>query len=822
MKRYFAYASALLLALVLALGAQAQERTGAWVDEVVAVEEPSADAAVLQLELGGLDIYSFAISDPEIARRIEASPNLVGWRSFGSYSELSFNPVGPEFADGRLNPFAVPRVREAMNWLIDRDFIVQEIHGGLAVPKFFPITAAFPDYARMVDVARALEARYAHNPELAREVITQEMEALGAQLTGGRWHYNGQPVEIIVLIRTEDERLEIGDYVASLLEDIGFTVTRDYRPAAEASPIWFSGNPADGRFHIYTGGWVTTTVSRDQAGNFDFFYTDRGLASPLWQAYEPSPEFDEVARRLDQSDFRSLEERRELFARAMELALEDSVRLWLIDRLAVTPYRADVAVTADLAGAVYGSWLWAFTVRKIGQEGGTINIAMPSMLTEPWNPIGGSNWIYDQMMIRATSEMGTLPDPYTGLAWPQRIERAEVTVEEGLPVGASLDWVTLDFAPEIQVPSDAWIDWDASEQRFITVGEKHPDGLTALRRTVVYYPADLYETVAYHDGSPFSLADIVMRIILTFDRAKEESAIFDQAYVPSFTSFQEQFRGVRIVQENPLIIETYSDVWFLDAELAVSEIFTLATWWPQYGFGPGAWHNLAVGILAEAEQELAFTQSKSDRLGVDRMNFIAGPSIAILDRYLAQAAADNFIPYAPTLGQYISAAEAEARRRNLQAWRNDKGHFWLGTGPFYLERAFPIERTVQLRHNEAFPDLATKWERFEEPRLAEVDIDGPGFVTIGEAVEFEVFISFRDEAYAIDDVSEVKYLLFNAEGELAFTGAAEAVADGLWRIALSAEETAQLPEGANRLEVAVAPLIVSIPTFESVEFVTAQ
>jgi peptide/nickel transport system substrate-binding protein len=815
-KRHVVYWSVLLVALSLSLGAYAQERTGAWIDELVAVEEPSADAAVLQLELGALDIYAFTVSNPEIAQRIAASPNLTGAQSYGSYSELTFNPVGPEFEDGRLNPFAVPRIREAMNWLIDRDFIVQEIHGGLAVPKFFPITAAFPDYARMVDVVRALEISYAHNPERAREVITQEMEALGAQLSGGRWHYNGQPVEIIMLIRTEDERLEIGDYVASLLEGIGFTVTRDYRPAAEASPIWYSGNPADGRFHIYTGGWITTVVSRDQASNFDFFYTNRGLPSPLWEAYQPTPEFDAVARRLDQSDFRTLDERRELFAEGLELALQDSVRLWLIDRLAVTPQRADVAITADLAGAVAGSWLWPFTVRKVGQEGGTVNVAMPSMLTEPWNPIGGSNWIYDTMMFRATSELGTLPDPYTGLSWPQRIERAEITVEEGLPVGVSLDWVTLDFAPEIQVPSDAWIDWDASEQRFVTVGEKHPEGLTALRRSVVYYPDDLFDTVRYHDGSPFSLADIVLNMILTFDRAKEESAIFDQAYVPSFDSFQAQFRGVRIVQENPLVIETYSDQWFLDAELNVT------TWWPHYAQGPGAWHNVALGILAETEQELAFTQSKSDRLGVDRMNYIAGPSLAILDGYLSQAAGENYIPYAPTLGQYVSAAEAEARWSNLQAWRSDKGHFWIGTGPFYLERAFPIERTVQLRRNADFPDLATKWERFEEPRLAEVDIDGPGLVSIGEAAEFEVRVSFRDEAYAVDDVNEVKYLVFNAAGELTLIGEAESVEDGLWRIVLSADETAQLLEGSNRLEVAVAPLIVSIPTFESVEFVTTQ
>jgi peptide/nickel transport system substrate-binding protein len=44
----------------------------------------------------------------------------------------------------RLNPFGVREIREAMNWLLDRDYIVQEIMGGLAIPKYFPITGWLP------------------------------------------------------------------------------------------------------------------------------------------------------------------------------------------------------------------------------------------------------------------------------------------------------------------------------------------------------------------------------------------------------------------------------------------------------------------------------------------------------------------------------------------------------------------------------------------------------------------------------------------------------------------------------------------------------
>ena len=214
------------------------ERTGAWVDEVIAIEEPSAAAAVTRMDLAEIDAYAFSISDAEVYATVQGMDSLTYSNSFGVYAELTFNPAGPVFdGTGKLNPFAVPRIREAMNYLVDRDFISQEIYGGLASPRYMAITNAFPDYARLVDIVRQLELEYAHNPDRAAEIINEEMEALGAELVDGVWNYEDEPVEVIFLIRTEDERKEIGDYVSTMLEDLGFSVVRDYKTASEASPI---------------------------------------------------------------------------------------------------------------------------------------------------------------------------------------------------------------------------------------------------------------------------------------------------------------------------------------------------------------------------------------------------------------------------------------------------------------------------------------------------------------------------------------------------------------------------------------------------------
>ncbi len=71
-------------------------------------------------------------------------------------------------------------------------------------------------------------------------------------------------------------------------------------------------------------------------------------------------------------------------------------------------------------------------------------------------------------------------------------------------------------------------------------------------------------------------------------------------------------------------------------------------------------------------------------------------------------------------------------------------------------------------------------------------------------------------------MESVKYLLFNARGELVKVGDADSVADGRWRINLSASETRNLPAGSNRLEVAVASTIVSVPSFDSLLFATVS
>ena len=89
--------------------------------------------------------------------------------------------------------------------------------------------------------------------------------------------------------------------------------------------------------------------------------------------------------------------------------------------------------------------------------------------------------------------------------------------------------------------------------------------------------------------------------------------------------------------------------------------------------------------------------------------------------------ASGYIPYAPTLGQYVTADEAIARYTNLQAWYAARGHFWVGTGPFYLESVYPVEGSLTLKCNGYFSDPSDKWAGFGAPKIATAELTGPGF-----------------------------------------------------------------------------------------------
>ncbi|MFN3308130.1 MAG: ABC transporter substrate-binding protein, partial [Anaerolineales bacterium] len=914
-------------------------RKGGWLDEVAFTPVESA-SAIQQIQAGAIDIYTFGMSSDKVEEIKKSGLKYV--TSYSGYYGILLNPA--VFKDTTtLNPFSNRKIREAVNWLIDRNYINQEIYGGGSLPKYLPITTQLVDYTNVVETARKLETYYSYNPEKAKEVIAAEMETMGASLNAeGKWEYQGKPVILTFIIRNDGDgtRLPLGDYVANQLETIGFAVDRQYKKSSEAAPIWIQSDPKDGLWHLYTAGWISGGLTRDEKNIFQEMYLPSSVQGlPVFLANQPDPEFQKVGDALAEGNFTTLEERKELFAKALELALKDSLQVWVIDQRQYMPMKENIQVTYDVGSGIEASFMPPYTLRIADQEGGRVKVGTNDLFTDPWNPIGGSNWVWDGFVQKFTQSYGFMLDPFTGLQWPLRAERAEVTVQAGLPVQKNHDWITLNTAETISVPEDAWVDWDAANQKFITAGELIPkieeaksqkkaydaaynenqpkleekalelakglnyadfnqdsakqvlenlaaylkelvgqevdlqsllssenvmaeidelvsrvnstetvlkpeekveavksfalskiqiapfdpvlealasrDIKTAKVKSVVYYPADLFETVKWHDGSNFSLADVVMAMIMSFDPAKPESAIYDESAVPNFESFLSYFKGVKIVSTDPLVIETYTDNFYSDAELNIT------SWWPYYSYGEASWAAIAIGNLAEAAGELAYTADKSTQKEVEQTNFVGGPSLEILNKYLDQAIAEQTIPYAPTLGEYLTTEQAVARYNNLKAWFEAHGHFWVGTGPYYLDSVGLTEKTAVVKQNPDFPDLADRWAGFSEPMLAEATLDGPAQVKIGQETTFDLTITLKNgDPYPSAEIKEVKFLIYNDQGETLYVGQGQpGEGDGVFTLTIPADVAATLTAGAGKIEAAVVPIPVAIPAFASLEYV---
>jgi len=796
-------------------------RHGGWLDEID-YSIVDAQSVITQIGAGAVDLFSYGLASDKLAE-IKAA-NLCYTQSYGTYYSMMFNPA--VFTDTTvLNPWSNPKMREAMNWAIDRNYINQEIYAGGALPKFLPLTTQLVDYTGVIDVARGLEAYYAYNLDKAKAVVDEQMPAMGATKgADGKWQFSGKPVTEIFLIRNDGDgtRLPQGEYFAQQLEALGFTVDRQEKKSSELSPLWISSNPKDGLWNIYTGGWGSSGLSRDEKTIFQEMYlADSPQGIPLFLENKSDPAFTEVGDALANGKFTTLQERHDLIVKALPLALQDSLQVWTVDLQTYAPFNCKLQVSSDVGAGVETTKMAPFNLRIKGQEGGQVKSATTATLfTDPWNPIDGANWVTSAFVQAAVQGNAFMPDPYTGLSHPLRAESAEVTVQTGLPVATNLDWVTLNTADKIDVPADAWVDWDAKTQKFITAGEKFPDGTTAKVKAVIKFPADMFTTVKWHDGSNLSVADFVMNMIMTFDKGKADSAIYDEDQAPNLEAFLSHFKGVQIESTDPLTIATYDDNFYADAELDASIV---GTWWPLYGYGEAPWESIAVGNTADANKELAWGTGKADRNKVEWTSFIGGPSLEILAKDLDAAIADagKTIPYAPTLGQYITADEAVARYTALKTWYTDRGHFWDGTGPYYLASVDLNAGSAVVKNNPDYVDLADRWSAFGEAPLAEAALDGPAQVKIGSEAVFNVTLTKKSggDPYPSADVKEVKFLLYDDKGVTVYVGAGVASGEGTFTLTVPTDVTAKLVAGSGRIEVAAVLIPVAIPAFTSLDYV---
>lgn len=728
---------------------------------------------VPMMERGEMDAWLYYLRLPENIEKAQQSPSVNLVTTFGGANQLLINPL--ETTES-FNPFSIKDVREALNWLIDRNYIVNEIYHGRGTPRWTMFRAVSPEYSRIVDFAKILESKYSHDFEKAKAQIFEALFKAGAEYKEGKWYYNDKPITINFLIRPEDERKDVGDYVASQLELLGFTVNRLYKRSRDAFLLWGAFGPSKrGEWHIYTAGWAFTAITAYDDSDPWFFYSPDN--APLFDEYTGPPLLREAIDKLNNGEYKSMEERLELVKRICELALEDGVHVWFIDQLQPYPIRVSIGnFVTDLYGGCQSFWF----LRTLRLTGGTdVKIGNRAMFIEGFNPIAGFSWLYDVYAYYLVADYGLFPHPHTGVYIPVR---AEYTVTTAGPDG------------KLNVPSDALI-YDLASEKFIPVGE----GINA--KSKITFKLTLGK---WHHGQSITKADILYGVAETFKVASEESPLYDSvAASPGRVLFLKSFKGLKFISDDT--VEVYMDYWHVDN----SYIASAASIWVDT-----PWELLVIMNKAVLEKKLAWSVDTADLWGVDMMDLTKGSSINILENILNEFFEENYIP--PELEGVVFSADARARWNALKSFYETRGHFWVSNGPYIFGSADTTALQMTFEAFREYPFKADKWDAMITMKVPSVRVvKAPEDIVPGLSATFNLAVEVEGKPY---DRAAVKYLLLDGVGNLVATGRAIPKGGGNFDVTLTSLETGKMSLGTYLLQIIAVGEEAALPSMVSYSF----
>ncbi|MEK7848706.1 MAG: ABC transporter substrate-binding protein, partial [Chloroflexota bacterium] len=571
------------------------------------------DIAPASLRKGDLDFYLYSLKK-EAAAALKGAAGVRGYEAPASTRSLILNPApAPQ---GELNPLSLREVRSALQLLVNRAFIAQEVFRGLAQPMVTYVSPSDYDYLTVAELLREYDISY--DPERGREMIGAAMRGAGATLKEGRWHYREKPIQLRFLIRVEDERREVGDLIRAELEKAGFAVIPVYQSFAPAILTVYGTDPQLLQWHLYTEGW-----GRGGAERFDYA-TANQMAAP-WMGNMPgwketgfwqydSPQLDELGQRLFRGDFATAQERNDLYRQIARQSLEESVRIWLVTVVNTFPGREEVqGVTED---AVAGPKS-LFTLREAHIPGrDTLNVGSLWVWTErtTWNPIGGFGDVYSSDLWRNIHDPPLATHPFSGTPIPFR---ATFQVETAGPGG------------KLVLPPGAFL-WDAKAGEFRPVAP----GSQAISKVTFDYSR--YFSSRWHHGEPITLADLVYSLYQTFDLTyNEDKARVEPALATTSRPYLDTFKGFRLVEGDRL--EVFVDQWHFDPNY-------IAAYASPAGLGM-PWEVLAaMDRLVFEERRAAYTNTAAQRFGVPWLSLVMPRDSLLLRRALVGFEERGFVP----------------------------------------------------------------------------------------------------------------------------------------------------------------------------------
>ena len=753
MKKMLVILLALLVIVISYNEASAEKNT--FVNSIKFIQYLDENTALEEVKNGNLDLYYYRIS-PD---RLENKENAEGLQIFdstgGSYS-LLINPSESE----KFNPFSEKEARFALNYLVDRKLIVNELMSGYGSQIISYYGPTDPEYLTIIKELESFNFKY--NPALANQIISESLINRGAEKINGKWIMDNKEIEISVFIRSDDPvRKSIGEILSKELENMGFKIKKDYGDLNKAFVVVYGSNPADMNWNLYTEGWGRSAfVKYDSIGlgqmYSPWFSNMPGFNDPTYWNYE-NEKLDELTQKIYKGDFESSEKRTELIQKAVLEGINESVRIFLASKVDQYVVNQNVEGVVNDLGAGVPSRFTPINAKTNDDE---LSIGVKQIYQGAWNPIMGLTDTYSRQIWGVISDPISFKHPFTGETFPVRTQWKVET--------SGLD-------EKINVPVDAKM-WSPSLQKWENVST---DTLATSKVTFDF------EFSNWHNGKLMDINDILHSLYFTMEwgtQIDENDKTFDTEFTPRAAQSIQTIIAINQIDDNT--VEVYVNYWHFDE----NEIAEWAALWSSV-----PWEITAAMEKAVTDGKVSFSRSGATSKNVNWLSLIVPNDAQIIKEYLKEFKENKFIPNSLKQSQ-IQHQYFEDRFDSSINWIEEKNHAVISNGPFYLETYSPESRTIQVKafEDDSYPFEAGTWSKFENvqfPNIKKVSMEK--IVQQGESNQINI---------ETEGVTSLLYFILDNEGSIQISEELE-ILENQAVIKLASGNAEKLKIGTNQIKI---------------------
>ena len=820
------------MALLLVLGSFASvmaQDEGELVKEITLEVRTKETTGIADTAEGTLDLFMQASPGKKFEGISESMQrNLGKIKSAGGYNNLYFNPAATakytvDLGGKReFNPYSIQKFRYAMNWLVNRQKIVEQMYNGYAAVRPTSLAKSVPTYDEYVQpVVEKRGITPTGDFPKAKKMITSALEKAmndpnlkGAlkkmkaddSPVGYWWAYKGpnekefSKVRPDVMIRIEDARKQIGQYYCDQLEAVGIDPHRHLWERSKAINAAFYSDPKDLKWHVYTGGWLASgnsyynIFSAFQMYAPFYGYMPGGFAGETAWKYKHKM-LDKYGQMISDGKISSEKDYWNTFKKCINLGVEESVRLFLTTTFDFYSYNNN-SVTSFVPDAKIGySSIW--TARTLKTKDGVLDTAefasQGSLFMDNWNYIGGSTDVYSSRLLRLIRDPSNWTHPQTGKYYPIRGEWTDVN--------KNFEYVDGELKDKIEVPDDA-VYYDTEDEKWKKVPE---DAMAATSATYQW------KFSKFHDGHMMDDTDLLASWAMD-----KEWAYKDGKKDPKYNS---SFSG----QSKPFYKKVEGVVWHGDGKFTVYGDYTfpadsqIGMYYNIDVYKP--WEiNYAVGELVastEPSPELEASYSWTEAEGAKWVHFISKEQGKDFKAKLQNMKKNfNIPPYLKVENNSpfpIKAGEFNDEVDSVIEFYDEYGHFYPSQGPFVLtnydaqNKVMNFKRFDGVLENPEYPFAWDHWSKtLEFVKLTFGNVNAPSTASAGSSLEVNISAK-KTQSYPTQESSPAKLgdveVRLIKDGEVVFKRTAELREPGTFSAKIPASATKDLSPGAYDLKV---------------------